>query len=1200
MNIRRHFTKPGDPYPGINFVTRTVTRRTPSGSLKADVIVPEDWDQTAVEVMGQKYMRRAGVPSEVERVREDGVPDWLCRKVPASFASRKASLVYGGESDARTVFDRLAGCWTWWGWKLGYFGTEADALAFYEELLYMLASRRFSPNSPQWFNTGLYWGYGITAPDSGQWAVQFAHGTTPGGKVAEIEHGVGRAGESYVRPAANACFILGVKDSLLEEGGIYDALRREARIFKFGGGSGANFSALRGEGEELSGGGYSSGLMSFLDVFDAGAGGIKSGGVTRRAAKMVVTDADHPDIERFVTWKAEEEYRVAAMITGDRVIRATLRGEDADPGSEHVHPWIRRRWAEADADGFAPPFPDRPYTDHFEGKDSAYNRAGGQNSNNSVRVTNDFMARAEASDATPWELKRRTDGKTAKVITARSLWDKITRAAWLCADPGLQFHDTWNDWNLCPGDGPIRATNPCSEYGWLDDTACNLASLRLTQFAERGPAGDITSVDVEAYTHAAALATIALDITVSMAGYPSEEIADGSRKYRTIGLGYCDLGAFLMQAGYAYDSDGGRAWCAVLTSLMHSAATEQSAELARAMGTFPRYGANREHCLRVVNNHATWAFRVAGDRAAKYDGLGITPPDVDASQVPPDVLRSVEAMADTARRAVHANGLRNAQLTLIAPTGTIGLQLGCDTTGIEPDFALVKDKKLVGGGYFKIVNAGLPAALAALGYVEGQRAEIIEYVFGTRRLAGDVVEVLTAAGLKDDEIALVASNVASMNTLEDAARFALKPERWAELLDCSAAWVTARGDTFRPLASLLVRAGGGRIDAAEAVREVGEWDAIIMGTGAVEGAPHLHPGDCAVFDCATPSGTGSRSIRPEGHVLMMAAAQPALSGGISKTVNMPPESTPDDVGKVYRLSHKSMVKCCALYLDGSKLSQPLNAVRDTKADLSGVLTTRHSEPTAAPGPEPIPEWAGRDEGPVILPAYQPHEEERGAVTSKRELLPSRRGGYTQKMKLGGQSVYLRTGEYADGRLGEIFIDAADQGSAFRAMTNTVAIAVSLGLQHGVPLEEYVEAFVGLQFEPCGVLQGHPRVKMASSVIDAIFRDLAVTYLQRNELAHVQPEGPDGDQMRPPSAGLKFGAALEPAKKVWTGPPQPVEPPVTVRIDTEETRHVTTTTTTGPGPLRMGGKMCPQCGNFSVRQTGTCGRCDICFWSGGCG
>jgi ribonucleoside-diphosphate reductase alpha chain len=1607
MQIARRFTREGqDPFAGLNFVARGSSIRNPNGSVvfeMNDVMVPEKWSQVAVDILAQKYFRRAGVPQRLTRVAEEGVPAWLQRSEAAS-----ADTPLGGETDSRQVFHRLAGCWAYWGWKGGYFSSESDARTFYDETCYMLAAQMAAPNSPQWFNTGLHWGYGIAGPAQGHFYVD------PHSKQLE------RSTSAYERPAPHACFIQQVNDDLVNDGGIMDLWVREARIFKYGSGTGSNFSALRGEGEPLSGGGKSSGLMSFLKIGDRAAGAIKSGGTTRRAAKMVVLDLDHPDIEEFVNWKVTEEQKVADLVTGSKLmnkhLNAILRAIQTHPTADEKFDPIKNaalRKSVLEARGALIPenyiarvmqLAKQGFT-HLDVEEydtdwtsKAYYTVSGQNSNNSVRITNDFMKAVESNG--PWHLYWRTElekakaenraPKAKKTLKARELWDQIAYAAWSCADPGVQFDTTFNEWHTCPVDGRINATNPCvtgdtlvatsngwvridsllddafevlgsdnqfhpvkpafktgekpvyrlrtasgyevkltgdhrvltanrgdvpacelrkddlvrlgtgmhdrfrvgtsagalslderlseflglmvgdgclmgeregamltlapeehavaarvqeslrsfkaefaadgrasrpnevtapqttirlgtsarcvveelkkfavlsegsknkrfsdavfqldretlsavlrglftadgtvahygdksqyvsldstsvgllkqvqvlllsfgiksklyrdrrvaghttamlpdgkggtkeyaveqlhslrvsrssrvvfereigfvpgspkceqlaklnasvttyadrfedrvesleylgvetvydltepvthhfvangivvhncSEYAFLDDTACNLASLNLLTFFD-AKAGKF---DLDSYKHAVRIWTLILEISVYMAQFPSQAVAQKSYDFRTLGLGYANLGALLMVQGIPYDSAEGRAQCGALTAIMHAGAYAASAEMAAEVGTFDRFAANRDHMLRVVRNHRRPAYNAA---PAEYEGLTVTPVGIDARYCPPELVAAARSESDRMLELGEKHGFRNAQVTVIAPTGTIGLIMDCDTTGIEPDFALVKFKKLAGGGYFKIINQSVPPALAKLGYAPWQVDDIVRFSKGAATLSGCPhinPGSLKAKGFTDEALKKVEQQLPGAFELpfvfnrwtlgDDFLKNVLKVP--AEKLD-------------EPAFDLLAFLGFSKQQVAEA-------STFVCGTMTIEGAPHLKAEHLAVFDCANKCGkTGKRFLSWESHIRMMSAAQPFISGAISKTINMPHDATIDDVKKAYWLSWQLMTKANALYRDGSKLSQPLNSVADSAE--AAVLANVVAEPEREVRPEPV-QVAERITEKIV------HR-----YIARRRRLPDRRAGYTQKARIGTHKMYIRTGEYDDGTLGEIFIDMHKEGAAFRSMTNCFAIAVSLGLQHGVPLEEYLDAFLFTRFEPNGIVQGNPYIKMSTSIIDYIFRELAITYLGRHDLAHVNPEDLRADAQHDPEDDPDFDSeevisertvdpngpsqskpSLAPPRSTHLKPgsstPAAVNAPTPPRITNDARPAKAAATATAPAvnvqrgsyqpvagsvadKIRQArakgyeGDPCANCQAMTLVRSGACMRCDTCGVTSGCG
>ena len=1120
MHIERHYTKDGQsPYAEIAFRKATSEIRNPDGSVvfRLDNIdVPDQFSQVAADILAQKYFRKAGVPARLKKVEENSVPSFLWRSVAdeAALADLPEDERHGPETDARQVFTRLAGTWTYWGWKGGYFDTEDDARAFMDELCYMLATQRVAPNSPQWFNTGLHWAYGIDGPGQGH------HYVDPfTGKLVKSK-------SAYEHPQPHACFIQSVGDDLVNEGGIMDLWVREARLFKYGSGTGTNFSHLRGEGEKLSGGGKSSGLMSFLKIGDRAAGAIKSGGTTRRAAKMVVVDIDHPDIENYIDWKVREEQKVAALVTGSKtvarhmgaIMKACVNCEadnDSDCFDPGKNPALKRE-VKAAKKALVPEnyiqrviqFARQGYTDlEFKTYDTdwdsdAYLTVSGQNSNNSVSLSDEFLRTVEGDGE--WNLVNRIDGKVAKTLPARELWEKIGYAAWASADPGLHYNTTMNDWHTCPAGGRIRGSNPCSEYMFLDDTACNLASLNLMQFADR----DTKQIDVASYEHTVRLWTVVLEISVMMAQFPSRQIAKLSYEYRTLGLGYANIGGLLMSSGIPYDSDEGRAIAGALTAIMTGVAYATSAEMAGELGPFPGYKPNAKNMLRVMRNHR----RAAYGETQGYEDLAVNPVALKAADCPDATLIDrARAAWDRAIALGEKNGYRNAQATVIAPTGTIGLVMDCDTTGIEPDFALVKFKKLAGGGYFKIINRAVPAALRTLGYSEAEIAEIEAYAVGHGNLNQAPAinpSSLKSKGFDDEKIEAVNAALASAFDIKFAFnKFTLGEDFCRDELGLT----DEQLDDFN--FEMLPALGFSRKDIEAA-------NIHICGAMTLEGAPHLKDEHLPVFDCANPCGKiGKRYLSVNSHIDMMAAAQPFISGAISKTINMPNNATVEECKDAYMRSWKKALKANALYRDGSKLSQPLNA---------SIIEEDEDEDDAVDA---------LVEAPAAARAVQVTEKIVEKVIERvreQEKLPTRRKGYTQKAKIGGHTVFLRTGEYDDGRLGEIFLDMNKEGSTLRALINNFAISVSLGLQYGVPLEEYVDAFVFTKFEPAGMVQGNDAIKNATSILDYVFRELAISYLGRHDLAHVDQsefsstplgKGIEGGTTQPVSTGWTRGHKL---------------------------------------------------------------------------
>ncbi|HRO13697.1 MAG TPA: vitamin B12-dependent ribonucleotide reductase [Paracoccus sp. (in: a-proteobacteria)] len=1210
MRIERRFTsEQAGAYGGIGFVTTTSEIRNPDGTVvfrNEAVEVPEGWSQVASDVIAQKYFRKAGVPARLKRVREKGVPEFLWRSVPdeGALAALPEGERFMGETSARQVFDRLAGAWAYWGWKGGYFTGESDARAYYDEMRHMLARQMAAPNSPQWFNTGLHWAYGIDGPSQGHFYVDFQTGELV------------KSNSAYEHPQPHACFIQSVADDLVNEGGIMDLWVREARLFKYGSGTGTNFSSLRGEGEKLSGGGKSSGLMGFLKIGDRAAGAIKSGGTTRRAAKMVICDMDHPDIEAFINWKVIEEQKVASLVAGSKMHEAKLNeifaairqwdgsAEDAtDPAKNEAlkaairsakramipETYVNRvlQYARQGFDSIEFPTYDTDWDSE------AYASVSGQNSNNSVRLTDAFL-QAVREDA-DWALIRRTDGKTARTVKARELWDQIGHAAWACADPGIQFHDTVNAWHTCPADGPIRGSNPCSEYMFLDDTACNLASMNLLTFLSNG------QFDADGYVHATRLWTLTLEISVLMAQFPSKEIAQRSYDFRTLGLGYANIGGLLMNLGLGYDSDEGRALCGALTALMTGVSYATSAEMAGELGSFPGYARNADAMLRVIRNH-----RAAAHGTGDYEGVNVNPVALDVDNCPdPAIAQMAQRAWDKALALGEENGFRNAQTTVIAPTGTIGLVMDCDTTGIEPDFALVKFKKLAGGGYFKIINQSVPAALEVLGYSSAQIEEIAAYAVGHASLGncpGINHTSLTGHGFGPRELEKVDAALASAFDI----RFVFNQWTLGEEF-CKGTLGIPAERLADPAFDLLRHLGFTRaqIDAA---------NDHVCGTMTLEGAPFLRPEHYSVFDCANACGKrGTRYLSVDSHIRMMAAAQSFISGAISKTINMPNTATIQDALAAYELSWSLGIKANALYRDGSKLSQPLaSALVEDDEEAAEVLENGTPQERVAVIAEKIVEK-------III---------KEAVRSHREKLPARRKGYTQKALIGGHKVYLRTGEYDDGSLGEIFIDMHKEGAGFRAMMNNFAIAVSVGLQYGVPLEEFVDAFTFTRFEPAGMVQGNDSIKNATSILDYIFRELAVSYLDRTDLAHVQPNGArfdtlgggEAESRNPAPAGDDKSKGLEMLRQISsTGYLRKRLPQelmvlqrgvsavaVTSGLAAESAGFAAASTVAVAMDARTKARMqgyegdpCGECGNYTLVRNGTCMKCNTCGGTSGC-
>ena len=1203
MKISRQFTSPEkSPYDEIEFKEVTSEILNPDGSVVfklENIKVPSKWSQVASDIIAQKYFRKAGIPNKTVSREERNIPTWLMAKDPDTKAE---DLSFGSETSSTQVFDRLAGTWTYWGWKGEYFTTEEDAKSFFDEVRFMLANQMIAPNSPQWFNTGLNWAYGIDGPSQGHHYVD--HIT---GKLT-------KSASSYERPQPHACFIQGIDDDLVNEGGIMDLWVREARLFKYGSGTGTNFSNLRGSTEGLSGGGRSSGLMSFLKIGDRAAGAIKSGGTTRRAAKMVVVDIDHPDVEEFIKWKVTEEQKVAALVTGSKLCSKHLKqvmnachnceGDGESCFDPSKNPALKREIISARKSEVSENYIQRVIhfakqgykSIEFDTYDSdwdseAYLTVSGQNSNNSIRVTDDFInAVIEDKD---WNLINRTDGAINKTVRAKELWDEVGYAAWSCADPGIQFHTTVNDWHTCPASGEIKASNPCSEYMFLDNTACNLASLNLMTFMDENK-----SLEIDLFKHAIRIWTLILEISVMMAQFPSKEIAKLSYEYRTLGLGYANLGGFLMSKGISYDSDEGRSICAAITSLMTGTSYATSAEIAGELGPFPGYAQNSKHMLRVIRNHR----RAAYGHSDGYEELNTNPVPLVIENVR-DTKLGMEAQKcwDTAYELGQKYGYRNAQTSVIAPTGTIGLVMDCDTTGIEPDFAMVKFKKLAGGGYFKIINRTVPDALNQLQYTEGEITEIINYAVGHGTLETAPFinhETLKEKGFTEKELSILESNLKNVFDIRFSFNiFTLGKEFCTNVLNFSEEQLN--DFNFNMLSELGFSS-----------KEIDEANTYCCGTMTLEEAPHIKDEHLSVFDCANPCGKiGKRFLSTESHIKMMAAAQPFISGAISKTINMPNDASVDDCMEAYLMSWKLGTKANALYRDGSKLSQPLASklVEDVEDEEEEIM----SKPTPIEQTMAIAQQAAQQ-----------------AVYGARNKVPDRRKGYIQKAIVGGHKVYLHTGEYEDGTLGEIFIDMHKEGAFLRSLMNNFAIAISIGLQYGVPLEEYVEAFTFTRFDPSGVVQGNNRIKNSTSILDYVFRELAVSYLGRNDLAHTDSSDVDfslgagaeegalkKNQIpwkivkKMSSQGFLRGQTSENLMVVnssnnassYSESPK-VEQGASVTPDA-----IKSSTSSDPMASKvqvarmMGyeGDACPECSAFTLVRNGTCLKCDSCGATTGC-
>ena len=1139
LKFKRRFSEEGkSPFDMVDYEMRSSVIREPDGTVVfelKDIEIPVQWSQVATDIIAQKYFRKAGVP----QYNTDG----------SAKLNADGSPMLGAETSVKQTIHRLVGTWRFWGERYGYFATKKDAQVFYDELVVMLLRQMAAPNSPQWFNTGLNWAHGINGPAQGHYYVDPDTGVMT------------RSTDSYTHPQPHACFIQSVSDNLVNEGGIMDLWVREARLFKYGSGTGTNFSTLRGRGEPLSGGGKSSGLMSWLKIGDRAAGAIKSGGTTRRAAKMVILDLDHPDVRTFINWKVEEEKKVAALIAAG-------------------------------------------YPSDYEGE--AYETVSGQNSNNSVRVPNKFMDLVQRGGN--WELKWRTDGTVSETIEARKLWDEIAFAAWACADPGLQYDDNINEWHTCPQSGKIRGSNPCSEYMFIDNTACNLASLNLAHFFDT----KTTTFDIDGFKHGSRVWTTVLEISVLMAQYPSKEIAQGSYDYRTLGLGYANVGSVLMTAGIPYESEEAYAFTGSITALMTAESYKASAEMARIHGPFPKYHLNKDDMLRVMQNHRRASFNAPDN---EYEKLTVKPQGINPQYAPAYIVAAARQSWNEAVEMGEQYGYRNAQTTLLAPTGTIGLLMDCATTGVEPDFALVKFKKLAGGGYFKIANEAVPSALEHLGYSDVETQDIIDYMRGSADVTNAPhinAESLKAKGFTDADLTSVSK------ALESAFEMQFAFNVWTLGEDCMKRAGFTPEEYNDPKFNMLKGLGFSS-------QEIAAANEYVCGTMTIEGAPHLKESDYKVFDCANKCGKkGERYIHWKGHLRQMAAAQPFLSGAISKTINMPNEATVEDVKEAYAESWKLSLKAVAIYRDGCKLSQPLStkskesdedkkeredeeAAAEKKTVPAVIKTTSVQEHVEASSIAQAIEQASallsqHVPNSHVMPSYANDgsiSEHRIYLHGEKRKLPAKRSGITISSKIGGTKLWLRTGEYPDGRLAEIFIDVYKEGTIVKSMMNMFAVSISMALQYGVPLEKLVDKFTFTRFEPSGMTD-HPNVKVCTSVIDFVFRILGMEYLGRTDFVQVPPKG---IQMKKFEQMAKIAETTVKQKTLEIAPvfdsvEQPPAGQDVLPTFGEGNTEVKTEADKMLGEMMGDAPACPTCGHITVRN-GSCYKCLNCGESLGC-
>lgn len=934
LTFGRHFTKSSvHPFDEIEWEHRDAAIYNEKGNVifKQDQVeVPNFWTQLSTDIAASKYFRKAGVP-EVE-----------------------------AESSVRQLVTRVARTLRRAGEEVGgYFATADDAESFEMELTHILATQRGAFNSPVWFNCGLWHEYDIKgAGGNYHWDRE--------------EQKVNITQNAYQYPQNSACFIQNVDDSL---DSMLDLQKSEVRLFKYGSGTGSNFSRVRAKGEHLSSGGESSGVLSFLEGFDRWAGSIKSGGTTRRAAKMVILDMDHPEIVDYIEWKMKEEEKAKALIAAG-------------------------------------------YPSDFNGE--AYGTVSGQNSNNSVRIPDIFMD--AYLDGKKWQTTYRTSGDVAAEYEAKDLMDKIADAAWACADPGVQFDDTIQTWHTCKQSDRIYASNPCSEYLFLDDSACNLASINLVKYLN-----DDGSFDIDGFRATVRVFITAMEIIVDLSSYPTPRIARRSHEYRPLGLGYANLGALLMRLGIPYDSAEACSYAGSITAILSGKGYQTSAEIAKSVGAFSGYAKNTESMLGVIKMHRDAAYKI------------------DATTCPEDLLDAAREDWDLCLEKGEKWGYRNSQISVIAPTGTIALLMDCDTTGIEPEFALVKFKKLAGGGYMKIVNQSVHDALEKLGYIPQHIEEIVTHIVGTGTLEGTPYinpESLKYKGFTDEDIEQVAEMLPSSFDLNLAFAPGFLGEECLERLGIT------KDKADDPEFNLLSYLGFNPSEIATA-------EEIICGTGTIEGAPHLSSKHYPVFDCAVQSGKhGTRYIHHMGPLKLMAAVQPFISGAISKTVNVPHDATVDDIKELYVEAWRLGVKCLAIYRDGSKGSQPLSTSSNPDAIEDGL------------------------ERPI------------------RRRLPDTRDSKTHKFSIGGHEGYMHVGFYEDGTPGEVFLSMSKQGSVIAGLIDSIAILISVSLQYGVPLESLVNKFSHVRFEPSGFTQ-NPDIPMAKSIVDYVFRWLGKEFLPKD-------------------------------------------------------------------------------------------------------
>jgi ribonucleoside-diphosphate reductase alpha chain len=1063
MRVSRLITdRNSDPFAGISWKTVDVEICSADPAARVcltDIEVPSAWSYSAAETFARYYIRRTGVPVALTKVKEKEIPEFLWRSVPdtAALQALREEQRTTQEVSAKQVFLRLAGAWTYWGVRCGYFDTQEDARAFHDETCALLARQVMAPNSPQWFNTGLFWAYGMAGPAQGHF-------------FADIDSGkLKSSNNAYERPQLHACFLHGVKDELVNEGGIMHLFEREARVFKYGSGAGANLSSIRGAGEELSGGQAAQGLMRFLAIGDKAAGAISSGGLPRRAGKMVVVDIDHPDVTSFIRWKGEEQFKAAALITGARVMRQHLNGVMAAMAamegdarlSPQQNPALKTAIARAKRAMIPASAIDRvisyakqgyrelhiPVYTAEDGSDVFFTVSAHQ-TKQAVRVTHRFMQAAE--DKEKFALRRRTDGGVAKHTQATDLFDDLAHAVWATGEPTIQFSDTIARAHTCPETDRIRASTPASEYLFLDDTACPLAAINLLACADAKG-----FLDLPLFAHVVKLSTLMLDISISMAQYPSRAMARRTLDTRPIGLGIANFASLLMRMGYAYDSDEARATVAAICGLLTGEAAMVSAELAKELGEFAEFGKNRAAYLKLIHSKRELVLHGDAEDTAATTNLEALPQ--------PELADALKRVWEMAAIKAEAYGMRNAQLSCVPPTATIARVMDCETLGLLPVAALVRHQPQANGTLRKTASPNMAYGLASLGYSIKQVDEMVRYVCGQRTLKN-------APAISHAALAAHGFGAAEIEAVEEAL---------ADALDIHAAFDPfVLGDKF--CREVLKLPAGALHDANFSVlthlglsdEEIDEADRFACGTRSLEGAPHLRAEDAAVFIAG-----GEHRVTAEAQIALSAAAQQFLTGGIAHTIMLPHSASMEDCQQLIRQGWRAGLKSLTLMREGAALYDDVAISEDIKEGADDAIVFREARASMS--------------GSVSQVAAQLVQR---FMQARREL-PLRRNGFTQKASIGGHTVYLRTGEYEDGTLGEIFLDMPQEPESYRALVNQFARAISIAMQYGVPLPAFVEAFTQQQFAPCGAVEGSTVMEEAASMLDYVFRELGAAYLQ---------------------------------------------------------------------------------------------------------